>query len=130
MLKDIKGISFKGAFFDSETTLQLFSQAEADRVCLIFGRNGSGKSTISRAILKAAGHEEVEDIASAKFVDSTDAVKVITEEELKKVFVFNEDYTNSRVRLKEDGLSTIVMFGELVDIADKIEIAETALVEA
>ena len=58
MLNNIKGIKFKGAAFDSETTLQLFSQNETDRVSLIFGRNGSGKSTISRAISRATGNEE------------------------------------------------------------------------
>ena len=31
MLNNIKGIKFKGAAFDSETILQLFSQNETDR---------------------------------------------------------------------------------------------------
>ena len=35
--------------------------------------------------------------------------------------MFNEDYTNKNVRLREEGLSTIIMFGELVNIEDKIQ---------
>jgi ABC-type dipeptide/oligopeptide/nickel transport system ATPase subunit len=130
MLSTIRGIKFNGAAFDCETTLQLFSQVENDRVCLIFGRNGSGKSTVSRAVAKAAGNEAAEDIISAQFVDSSNAIAAITDDEKKKIFVFSEDYTNSRVRLKEDGLSTIVMFGELGDIADRIEKATEVLKEA
>ena len=125
MLSDIKGIKFKGAAFNLETTLQLFSKEEATRASIIFGRNGSGKSTVSRAISKAAGNDEAEDIVSAQFVDSNKSVATITDDEKKKVFVFNEDYTNKKVRLREDGLSTIVMFGELVDIEDKIKKATT-----
>ena len=127
MLNNIKGIKFKGAAFDSETTLQLFSQNETDRVSLIFGRNGSGKSTITRAVSKATGNEEIEDIVSARFVDSSNSDVTITDDEKKDIFVFSEDYTNSKVRLKEDGLSTIVMLGEIGDIADEIEKANDAL---
>ena len=127
MLNNIKGIKFKGAAFDSETTLQLFSQNETDRVSLIFGRNGSGKSTITRAVSKATGNEEIEDIVSARFVDSSNSDVTITDDEKKCIFVFSEDYTNSKVRLKEDGLSTIVMLGEIGDIADEIEKANDAL---
>ena len=127
MLNKIKGIKFKGAAFDSETTLQLFSQNETDRASLVFGRNGSGKSTISRAVSKATGNEEIEDIASSRFVDSSNSDVTITDDEKKRIFVFSEDYTNSKVRLKEDGLNTIVMFGEIGDIADKIEKATVTL---
>lgn len=130
MLNEIKGIKFKGAAFENETILQLFSQCETERVSTIFGRNGSGKSTISRAISKAAGDEEIEDIASARFVDSANLDIPITDDDKKCIFVFNEDYTNSKVRLKEDGLNTIVMFGEIVDIADKIEKATETLEKA
>jgi len=74
MLNKIKGIKFKGAAFENETTLQLFSS----RISLIFGRNGSGKSTISRAVSKAIGNEEIEDIVLARFVDSANSDVIIT----------------------------------------------------
>ena len=130
MLSSIKGIKFKGAAFDNETTLRLFSDEVTDRFCLAFGRNGSGKTTVARAISKAVGDEKIEDIVSAQFVGLQGAVATISDDERKAIFVFDEDYTNSKVRLKEDGLGTIVMFGELGDIADKIKNAEKALEEA
>lgn len=130
MLNQIKGIKFKGAAFGSETILQLFNNNESDRMSLIFGRNGSGKSTLSRAISKASVNETIEDIVSARFVDSSESDVAISDDEKKRVFVFNEDYINSKVRLKEDGLNTIVMFGKIGDIADKIERATEVLRQA
>ena len=49
----LKKIKFKGGFFSEETELELFLRA--DRMSLIYGKNGSGKSTISKAIRKAKG---------------------------------------------------------------------------
>lgn len=130
MLKNIKGIYFEGAAFEDGIMLQLFSENETECFCLAFGRNGSGKTTIARALLKASGKGEVEDIASVQFVDSQGAETIISDDEKKAIFVFNEDYVNSKVRLREDGLGTIVMFGELGDIVDKIENAEKAISDA
>ena len=50
MIRNIKGLKFKGAAFEDETILELFSKEDATRISLVFGRNGSGKSTVSRAI--------------------------------------------------------------------------------
>ena len=46
--------------------MELFS--EEDRLSLIYGKNGSGKSTISKAIHKAKG-DTVEDIERADLYD-------------------------------------------------------------
>lgn len=130
MLHDITGIEFAGAAFESKTSLQFFSQKTTERVSLIFGRNGSGKSTISRAVSKAVENDIIDDITSSRFVDSSNLSVTITKNEKNFIRVFNEDYTNTRIRLKEDGLSTIIMFGEAVDLAEKIEEAKTALDKA
>jgi len=127
MISKIRGIKFKGAAFKNETTLQLFSQEETDRASVIFGRNGSGKSTLSRAISKALDSNRVEDIESAQLVDFSNAVMTVSDDDKKRIFVFNEDYTNENIRLQEDGLNTIVMFGDVADIAEKIEQASAIL---
>lgn len=119
MLKSIKGLKIKGAFFSNEATLDLFSKGE-DRVSLIFGRNGSGKSTISRAVAKIIGNETA-DIISAQFVNYDGRSLSLPEEDARRVYIFNEDYTNSNIRIREDGLGTIVMFGDTIGIAETIE---------
>ncbi len=47
----LKKIKFKGGFFSEETELELFMNK--DRISLLYGKNGSGKSTISKAMRKA-----------------------------------------------------------------------------
>lgn len=51
MYENIKGISIKGKCFENITTLNFFDE-ETQRISLIFGRNGSEKSTISNALYK------------------------------------------------------------------------------
>ena len=80
--------------------MELFS--EEDRLSLIYGKNGSRKSTISKAIHKAKG-DTVEDIERADLYDGENKAY----SDIQGVHVFNEDYVNSRVKIREDGLNTI-----------------------
>lgn len=109
----LKKVKFKGGFFADETEVELFS--EEDRLSLIYGKNGSGKSTISKAIHKAKG-DTVEDIERADLYDGENKAY----SDIQSVHVFNEDYVNSRVKIREDGLNTIVLLGELGNLEDKI----------
>jgi len=109
----LKKVKFKGGFFAEETELELF--AREDRISLLYGKNGSGKSTIAKAVCKAKG-DLIEDIVQA--VLSDDEGKTFTD--IQSIHVFNEDYVNSRVKIRKDGLNTIVLFGELGNLEDKI----------
>lgn len=46
MLENIKGVKIKGRCFKNEKDFVLF-QNPNDRISIIYGKNGSGKSTIS-----------------------------------------------------------------------------------
>lgn len=109
----LKKVKCKGGFFTDETPLELF--ANEDRLSLLYGKNGSGKSTISKVINKAKG-DVVEEIIEAILYDHEDNVYT----DVQSIHVFNEDYINSRVKLRENGLNTIVLLGELGDLEDKI----------
>lgn len=56
----LKRIKFKGGFFTEEKKLELFMNQ--DRISLLYGKNGSGKSTISNAVSKAKGDAIVDNI--------------------------------------------------------------------
>lgn len=114
------GITIKGASFENDTSLQFFEESQHKRVCLLYGRNGAGKSTISKAFSKVKGAEE-EKIDSAKLIDGNGTEIILTNESRGNLHVFNESFIDNNVRLQEDGLGTIVMLGAQGQWDDKIK---------
>ena len=90
---------------------------------LIYGRNGTGKSTIAKAFRKAKG-EELPTIKQVSFLDKDGSPITLSEEDKDHIFIFDEDFVNEKVKLKEDHLDTIIMLGQAADLAEKIELAE------
>lgn len=118
----ICGIEVKGRIFSELTTLQLLryenkGALNSSRVSLIYGENGSGKTTISRACLQASGREQ--GLEKACFVDKN-GLEIDLAGENKNVHVFNEDYINSNIRVKEDGLNSIIILGEQKQVDDEL----------
>lgn len=112
MFESFKKLSIKGGCFDSITELELFKK---DPVSIIYGRNGSGKTTIAHSI-----GELTKPIAERNpdFIVSSDTP--ISEDKKDCVFIFNEDFVREQVRVEKDGINTIVMLGEQVELDEKI----------
>ena len=70
----LKKIKLKGGFFNEEKELKLFMNE--DRISVLYGKNGSGKSTISNAVRKAKG-DVVDDIIEARLLDDIDMSCII-----------------------------------------------------
>lgn len=124
-INDVVGLKIKGANFENETPLELFS-TNADQGCtLVYGKNGAGKSTISRGFLKISGKDE-ETIDIAALFDSNHNQIDLSDEEKGAIYVFNENYVDENVKLNKDatGLETIVVLGQKVDVQKKLEAAE------
>lgn len=115
----LKELQFQGGCFTEETNLELFDK---NRITVLYGKNGSGKSTISRAVLKAKG-TEINEIQHAVMRDEKGGVLT----DLQCVHVFNEDYINAKVRIQKDGLNSIVLLGEMGDLEDQITILESKI---
>lgn len=129
MLKDITKIKMSGANFESLTTFDFFNPHDKDKVktvkgALLYGRNGTGKSTIARAFRTLTG-EIVPVITNAAFYDENDQEIILAEEEKKQIFIFDEDYVDKNVKLHQDHLETIVMLGQAADLTEKIDRAES-----
>ena len=123
MFERVQKLVFHGAAFSSKTSISFFP-SEKERLCLIYGRNGTGKSTISKAFLKVSG-ADLPEIEYASLEDySGNSMPCPVDGQDFKVFVFNEEYVQSRVRLKEDGLGTIVVFGKQAELETQIERAQ------
>ena len=112
MFESFKKISIKGGCFDSITELELFKK---DPVSIIYGRNGSGKTTIAYSIGELT---KPIDERNSDFIVSSDTP--ISENKKDCVFIFNEDFVREQVRVEKDGINTIVMLGEQVELDEKI----------
>ncbi|CYW23699.1 AAA family ATPase [Streptococcus suis] len=135
MFEKIKGIKIQSGIFENETILELFdgkfdgtNQTQNDRASLIFGRNGSGKSTIARGIQQLAIDGQEQDKLS--FIDEHNDEITLGEMNKSSIFVFNEDYIEQKVKIAQDGLDTIVILGEQVDIDSQIDTLKESLSES
>ena len=128
MLKEICGIELCGANFENPTRLDMFNPIDGGtqktiKGTLLYGRNGSGKSTIARGFRKIIGEKD-QPINYASVLDKNGSPIVLTESEKKKIFIFDEDYVDKNVKLQEDHLDTIVMLGKQADLTEQIAKAE------
>lgn len=131
MLKDIAAVKLAGGGFTNPIELNLFDPIDGKKIKLVkgtilYGRNGSGKSTIARAVKKlvVGGYPH---ITQAKVMDKDGNIISLTEDEQKRVYVFDEEFVDKNVKLQEAGLDTIVMLGQQADLTDQIAQAQNEL---
>ena len=125
--KDIVSIKISSEYFNESPIFNLFKQ-DKDRIAMVFGRNGSGKSTISHGFVEYA-NAVMPRTVSLDLITKDGSLYISPAGRPTKVFVFNEDYINENVKFKSDGLDTIVLLGEQVDISDKIDSTENCIKE-
>ena len=119
MFDDFCGIKIQGKCFQSEVKLNFFEK-EYHRFCLIYGKNGSGKSTISQAFDGVKQNNQ--SLITVQIIDRSGVVVNLTNKDQKNnIFVFNEEYANSKVKIKDNGLDAIVLLGDKADIDGKLE---------
>lgn len=124
MREDIKSLKICGGKFAEEASLAFWgntTQANKKTPCaLLYGRNGSGKSTIARAFRKIAGEKE-ESITNAVLCYENGNEIQLSDEEKKNIYVFDQKFIDENIRIKDDGLGTIVMLGSQVDLDERIK---------
>ena len=127
MLKDITTIELQGANFHPAQRLSLLSQDGTPvKASLVYGRNGSGKSTIAKSFKKLKG-ESVPSIQLVSIFDIHNVAVTLSAADQAHIFVFDEDFVNENVRVQEDGLGSIVMLGEQAGLAELISEAKRDL---
>lgn len=112
MFENFKTIKINGGCFNCETELELFKK---DALSVIYGRNGSGKTTIANCIGELAKSDEEKNM---NFTVTSAAT--ISVDKKDSVFIFNEDFVREQVRVENDGINTIVMLGEQVELDEQI----------
>lgn len=117
MVEKITKLKIKGGKFEKDTPFEYFND-EKQRVTIVYGRNGSGKSTIAKGFRKL---NETNDENIIDDNQQNDQIKVdlfdkdgnnINNDIKGKVVVFDEQYINENVAFVEDrGLKTITLIG-------------------
>ena len=118
MFENLKKIQIEGGYFEPSSGLDLFDSNQC--LSIIYGRNGSGKTSIAKAIRQLVGKDSKpqEGEVAVPYIVTSDAV--IPEEKKPSVFIFDEEFVQENVRTKGNGLETIVMMGEQVDFDTQI----------
>jgi len=118
----ISAIKIKGGIFDKEVILNIFANTKnVSRFCLLYGKNGSGKSTISRAFTKIQSNKE-DKIDSVNILDKNSNEIIVDDSDRNSIYVFNEQFIEDNIRIDGDGLNAIVVLGAKKDIDDQINI--------
>ena len=122
MFSNFCGIKIQGKCFQSEVKLNFFEK-EYHKFCLIYGKNGSGKSTISQAFDTVKQNNQP--LITVQIIErSGEVVNLTNEDQKNNIFVFNEEYVNSKVKIKDNGLDAIVLLGDAANIDKKLQKAK------
>lgn len=138
-IDNMTGIVIKSPFFDAPSSLELFpphpnvlknpNAPQKNRVAILYGANGSGKSTI------AQGFREYTDSTTPKTVDLSPSVgaaviKMSPGMKAEKFFVFDEEYISKNIKVQGNGLGTIVLFGKQIELEKQLEELEKQISQA
>ena len=132
MLESHNSIKIKGRKFENETVFQFFDKGK--RLSFVFGRNGSGKSTIA-AGLKNGEAPDLEclnsDLSISLFGDTGDNVELKGDNAIApaKIRVFDEAYIDQNIRLRAEGLKTIVLVGQDGSVQEKLDDTRSVIKE-
>jgi len=125
-------ISIEGGYYEPKKILGLFN-SNNQIASIVYGKNGSGKSSIARAFLQSR-LEEQDDIDSREFktieffglkqhpeqgMDTNAYAKTSM-----PCYIHNENFTNQKVAINHKGLESIVMFGDQIEITDDLKILD------
>lgn len=125
VIKNMTGVSILSEYFATPSILDFFPNdvkaPKNNRVALVYGSNGSGKSTIANGFRAFKSCTEPNNTA-LDFIEENVKATLNKEWDRQNIFIFDEEYISSRVQIKESGLEAIVLFGEQIDIEEKINI--------
>lgn len=126
-IENLTGVQISSEYFTNHPDLKFFpphtKQGRVNRVALVYGRNGSGKSTISQGFYEYANSINPKNV-ELSLLTGDGYLKLSSNNRPNKIFVFNEDYTDKNVKIKTGGLDTIVLLGKQIDLEKEISDTE------
>lgn len=120
MIEEIAGIELIGGSFFDNSKLDFFKiNNNSYRASLVYGRNGSGKSTIAAAF-NNINNAEIDQTIECRLLNfEKNPIEIDNSNE--KICVFDENFVQNNVKLSKDGLETIVLIGDEVKYQKELE---------
>lgn len=123
IIKNMTGINIVSKYFSNNTFLEFFpkysDEKKKNRVSLIYGGNGTGKSTIANGFRNYRDKDSSKDI-QLYICNEKEKLDITDKYDRNNIYIFDENYISSRIKVKEKGLDTIVLFGEQVNLEEDI----------
>ena len=122
MFENLVGLKIKGGIFETEKNLEFFKEKKNNkpiRFGIVYGKNGSGKSTIARGFRNIITNTESQ-IETSKLIDKNNNIIPIDDEWKKIIYIFNEQFIEDNIRIDSEGLNTIIVMGTIKELDDKI----------
>lgn len=129
-LDSLKSVKITSSFFGKNNEFPLFVKKDKDktklcRVSFVFGENGTGKSTLAKALKNINKKEE------PIYAMVRDDVNVSTAQDCStNVFIYNQEFIDNNVRYlphNKNGLQTIVLLGGQVGLQNEIDDLESSI---
>lgn len=129
-IESMTGIVIRSPFFDVPFALELFpphpkvvktpDAPQKNRVALLYGANGSGKSTIAQGF-REYSESMIPRTVDLRFLAGTEIIKMSSGMRNEKIFVFDEEYISKNIKVRGNGLGTIVLFGKQIELEKRLE---------
>lgn len=113
MFNKIKGINFKKPGDECIRSFDFFDKPH-NCGCFIYGNNGSGKSSIAKWFRNYKAL--VEDSDNEYIYDFHNRAINLPEDKLKSIYIFDEDFIENNIKVDADGINSIVILGESVQL--------------
>lgn len=127
-IEQLSAINIKCPFFGN-TKFEIFPiNSENNRVALIYGANGSGKSTIAGGFREYVNDNYQKNV-EITLLNGENDINIDVEKRKEKIFVFDEEYIDQNIKIQDKGLGTIVLFGQQVEIEKHIKEKEREITE-
>lgn len=131
VIADIHGLKIGDDGYLANTSFELFKSTTSkdSRVTFVYGKNGSGKSTIVNSIETAAMLHISEEGGAISFLDAQENVIPVEAPLIDSIFIFNERFIDWHIKFRRDNLDTIVLLGKQKDLDDNLKKIEEELLK-
>ena len=127
VIESMTGVSIRANWlFSNAQTLELFptlrNPAKKNRVASLYGKNGSGKTSVAQGFREYVAVELIP-------LAGGSPISISVGGSPEKFFVFDEKYIEQQLKVKEQGLDAIVLFGQQVALEQQIELVTNSIID-